>query len=124
MQLCEVPTSQIHQVEIPTGLPLVFDPRTKRIRLLEDDSDETSLFTKYNFGGSPDLLFKPDFVSSEEFQQILAAESTSPLSPYGQGGEDDSRDSARYDPILRLRSQGSAFPPSYSRLSTQPVARK
>ena len=30
MHLCDIPIDQIHQVEIPTGLPLVYDKRTRR----------------------------------------------------------------------------------------------
>ena len=41
---------QISQVEIPTGLPMLFDPRVKRIRLFEDEAETQSLFTKHNFG--------------------------------------------------------------------------
>ena len=92
---------QISQVEIPTGLPMLFDPRVKRIRLFEDEAETQSLFTKHNFGSysypccqfklltpifltmilwlmvtgtRPDLLFKPEFMSDEEFQDLVQLE--------------------------------------------------
>ena len=58
MHLCEIPTDRIHELEIPTGLPLVFDVHRKCIKLLDDGSGENP-FEKYNFGTSPDLLFRP-----------------------------------------------------------------
>ena len=39
MHLCQIPTDKIHLVEIPTGLPLVFDSRLKGIRLLDDGNN-------------------------------------------------------------------------------------
>eukprot|EP01039_Chlorochromonas_danica_P000424 gene424-458_t len=38
MHLCKIPTSKIHMVEIPTGLPLVYDWKQGKLRLLEDPS--------------------------------------------------------------------------------------
>ena len=58
MQLCEIPKEEIHNVEIPTGLPLVYDCEKKSIRLLEDPSLTQPLLSHYNFGSSPELLFK------------------------------------------------------------------
>jgi hypothetical protein len=100
MHLCNIPTNQIHQVEIPTGLPLIFDKRINRIRLLEDDTDEQSPFTKHNFGDSPDLLFKPDFMSQEDFQ---AAISDCARSRYSSPDEEGECQISEYDPIIRLK---------------------
>jgi hypothetical protein len=67
MHLCNIPTNKIHTVEIPTGLPLVYDSRLGCLRLLEDDSLAQSgpgqgqgqqLLAKYNFGTNPELLFQ------------------------------------------------------------------
>ena len=44
MHLLNIPKEQIVNIEIPTGLPLVFDLRHKCLKLLEGD------FTEYNFG--------------------------------------------------------------------------
>jgi hypothetical protein len=44
-------------VEIPTGLPLLYDARHKCIKLLGDGSGLDPL-AKYNFGTAADLLFK------------------------------------------------------------------
>lgn len=94
MHLCDIPPNEIIKVEIPTGLPLVFDRRVNRIRLLEDLEDTTNPFTKHNFGSSLELLFKPQFLSSAEFQQILS-----------NPNEPSTAEILRlYDPILRLKN--------------------
>lgn len=36
MHLCNIPPDRIHAVEIPTGLPLVYDARLQKIRLLQE----------------------------------------------------------------------------------------
>jgi len=62
MHLCEIPSSRIHALEIPTGLPLIYDPNLRKIRLLQENPGETGreLLERYNFGASPELLFKVD----------------------------------------------------------------
>ena len=47
------------QVEIPTGLPLIYDVNNKCIRLLDDGSGGQDPTEKYNFGTAADLLFGP-----------------------------------------------------------------
>jgi hypothetical protein len=60
MHLCDIPESRISEVEIPTGLPLLYDARHKCIKLLGDGSGVDPL-ARYNFGTAADLLFKtPD----------------------------------------------------------------
>jgi len=60
MHLCEIPPERIHEVEIPTGLPLVYDSDRKSIQLLDDGTDSSqSPWERYDFGTSPQLLFKP-----------------------------------------------------------------
>ena len=39
----QIPTDRIHEVEIPTGLPLVFNVRKKCIQVLDDGLDTDSL---------------------------------------------------------------------------------
>jgi hypothetical protein len=102
MHLCDIPTNQIHQVEIPTGLPLVYDHKLKRVKLLEDVNESQSLFTKYNFGDSPDLLFKPKSMCAEEFKQVI---SDVGKSQYGSLDENRERVTSHYDPIIRLRQR-------------------
>jgi hypothetical protein len=48
-------------VEIPTGLPLVFNVEKKCIQILDDGLHDFSAdpLARYNFGTSPELLFKP-----------------------------------------------------------------
>jgi len=40
-------------------VPLLYDVKRKCIRVLDDGCGDDDLFTKYNFGSSPELLFKP-----------------------------------------------------------------
>jgi 2,3-bisphosphoglycerate-dependent phosphoglycerate mutase len=56
MYLCEIPADKINQVEIPTGLPMIYLPDKKCIKLLDDGSGEDP-FQKYNFGSAPEMLF-------------------------------------------------------------------
>ena len=66
MHLCEIPENRISEVEIPTGLPLVYDVKRKCIRLLDDGSD-TDPLEKYNFGkGGKELLFKSCEITDED----------------------------------------------------------
>lgn len=58
MHLCDIPEERIHKVEIPTGLPLVYDSEKRKILLLEDHSLVDSPLKVYNFGEAPELLFK------------------------------------------------------------------
>lgn len=59
MHLCNIPPNKIHTVEIPTGLPLVYDSRLGKLRLLEDETlKDMNPLHKYNFGSTPELLFK------------------------------------------------------------------
>jgi len=51
MHLFNIPVARISEIEIPTGLPLVYDVRNRCLRLLEGD------FSTYNFGKSGELLF-------------------------------------------------------------------
>ena len=43
LHLCEIPRERIHEVEIPTGLPLVYDMKKKCVKLLDDGKGESLL---------------------------------------------------------------------------------
>ena len=58
MHLCEIPEDKISGLEIPNGLPLIYDLNSKCIKLLDDGSGEDPL-KKYNFGASASYLFRP-----------------------------------------------------------------
>jgi 2,3-bisphosphoglycerate-dependent phosphoglycerate mutase len=58
MHLCEIPVDKISGLEIPNGLPLIYDLNSKCIKLLDDGSGEDPL-EKYNFGTSASYLFRP-----------------------------------------------------------------
>lgn len=91
MYLCNVPADRINEVEIPTGLPLVFNWEKKCIQLLDDGRENPlDLLEKYDFGKSPELLFKPcnlDDRSNEDVECFINV---------------DNGRSYAYDPILRL----------------------
>jgi len=77
MHLCDIPEDKIHAVEIPTGLPMLYDFKTKRIRLLEDNN-EKSFLERYDFGHDPDLLFKrtikpgqPTGVDNHDLSEVI-----------------------------------------------------
>mmetsp|Transcript_33539 Transcript_33539/g.115360 ORF Transcript_33539/g.115360 Transcript_33539/m.115360 type:complete len:766 (-) Transcript_33539:67-2364(-) len=62
MHLCEIPPERISEIEIPTGLPLIFDVRQKRVRLLDDgdyDADPVQALKRHDFGTANELLFRP-----------------------------------------------------------------
>jgi len=60
MHLCDVPPDRISEVEIPTGLPLIYNPKRRCIQLLESGSEDPDDPLKHvNFGTSPELLFRP-----------------------------------------------------------------
>lgn len=88
MYLCDIPEDKIHEVEIPTGLPLIYDPEKRCIQILDDGverSNPLELLEKYDFGKAPELLFVPcDLAESSCFL-------------YESNGR-----SYAYDPILRL----------------------
>jgi 2,3-bisphosphoglycerate-dependent phosphoglycerate mutase len=60
MELCEIPQDRIHEIEIPTGLPMLFDWKAKRIRIFDDGMHSSAQLEKYDFGKSKNLLFTPN----------------------------------------------------------------
>jgi 2,3-bisphosphoglycerate-dependent phosphoglycerate mutase len=94
MHLCNIPRERIHEIDIPNGLPLVFNLEKKCIQLLDDgnetDEDFSNPLRRYNFGESPELLFKPcDYESSEATECFV-----------GENGK-----SYAWDPIIRLKAK-------------------
>uniref|UniRef100_A0A7R9YG63 Phosphoglycerate mutase n=1 Tax=Pinguiococcus pyrenoidosus TaxID=172671 RepID=A0A7R9YG63_9STRA len=69
MHLCDIPPDRICDVEIPTGVPLLYDTKQKCIKLLEDPWDSER---QYDFGAAGSEIFKPCDVS--EFLNELIAE--------------------------------------------------
>ena len=58
MHLCDIPKSEITGLEIPNGLPLIYDIRSKCVKLLDDGTGRDPLEV-YNFGSSAKYLFRP-----------------------------------------------------------------
>jgi len=58
MHLCEIPEEKIVELEIPNGLPLIFDVKSKCVKLLDDGTGRDPLEV-YNFGNAASYLFRP-----------------------------------------------------------------
>jgi 2,3-bisphosphoglycerate-dependent phosphoglycerate mutase len=58
MHLCEIPEEEITGLEIPNGLPLIFDVKSKCLKLLDDGTGRDPLEV-YNFGKAAKYLFRP-----------------------------------------------------------------
>ena len=58
MHLCEIPKEEITGLEIPNGLPLIFDVKSKCVKLLDDGTGRDPLQV-YNFGTAAKFLFRP-----------------------------------------------------------------
>ena len=93
MHLCDIPANRIHEIDIPNGLPLVYNLQKKCIQILDDgnetDEDFSNPLRRYKFGESPELLFKPC-----DYSEI------------GEGATEcfvgDNGKSYAWDPIIRL----------------------
>jgi 2,3-bisphosphoglycerate-dependent phosphoglycerate mutase len=93
MHLCEIPPESIHEVEIPTGLPILYNFRTKCVQLLDDGGyDNGDPLERYDFGSNPELLFRPCGVDDDEC-----------FLPTTIGGR-----SYAYNPLIRLPQDPAA----------------
>ena len=57
MHLCDIPEEKIVELEIPNGLPLVYDFKSKTVKLLDDGSGVNPL-ERDNFGNAGPYLFR------------------------------------------------------------------
>ena len=98
MHLCEISPERIHEVEIPTGLPMVYDQHRKCIRLLDDGLGDH--FSRYDFGTAPELLFKVKVgVQKQESVTAGGMESADQHQPLSVGAAYNCN---ALDPIIRL----------------------
>lgn len=58
MTLCDIPEDKISELEIPNGLPMIYDLKSRCIKLLDDGSGDDPL-KKYSFGNAASYLFRP-----------------------------------------------------------------
>jgi hypothetical protein len=58
MHLCDIPVEEIGGLEIPNGLPIIFDLQSKCVKLLDDGTGRDPLKV-HNFGKAASYLFKP-----------------------------------------------------------------
>ena len=115
--LSQIPTDRIHEVEIPTGLPLIFDLERKCVKLLEDSTKVSNSLSTYNFGTSPDLLFRPCDLGDDDLQTKEEADKSKSSGDGKDKDEVEEKDSCyldesgqlyAYDPIIRLPIQPSS----------------
>lgn len=58
MHLCDIPEDKVTELEIPNGLPIIFDLKSKCVKLLDDGTGRDPLEV-YNFGKAASYLFRP-----------------------------------------------------------------
>jgi 2,3-bisphosphoglycerate-dependent phosphoglycerate mutase len=58
MHLCDIPEDRVTELEIPNGLPLIFDIQSKCVKLLDDGTGRDPLEV-HNFGKAAKYLFRP-----------------------------------------------------------------
>jgi hypothetical protein len=94
---CDVPPDRINEIEIPTGLPLVYNLKQRRIQLLETgNEDPADPIGHVHFGSSPQLLFKP-------------CNDNAPSCYVGTKGK-----TYAWDPLIRLPKTIQQAPEAYS----------
>lgn len=67
MKLCDIPQEMISQLNIPNGVPMIYDVKSKCLKLLDDGTGEDPL-EKHNFGPAAPYLFRerePEEVTDE-----------------------------------------------------------
>lgn len=67
MHLCEIPENKISQLNIPNGVPIVYDVKSKTIKLI-DEGDGIPPLEKYDFGEAAEYLFASAAAAEEEPQ--------------------------------------------------------
>uniref|UniRef100_A0A7S0CGA8 phosphoglycerate mutase (2,3-diphosphoglycerate-dependent) n=1 Tax=Proboscia inermis TaxID=420281 RepID=A0A7S0CGA8_9STRA len=70
MHLMDIPEEKINKLEIPNGLPLIYDVKSRCIKLLDDGSTEDPL-SKHNFGESADYLFRPCLIDYDDEDECM-----------------------------------------------------
>jgi 2,3-bisphosphoglycerate-dependent phosphoglycerate mutase len=65
MHLCEIPEECMTDLNLPNGVPLVYNVRRKCISLLDDGTGDDPL-EKYNFGSAAQYLFRPCEIDEDE----------------------------------------------------------
>ena len=65
MHLCEIPEECMNDLQLPNGVPLVYNVKRKCISLLDDGTGVDPL-EKYNFGSAAQYLFRPCEIDEDE----------------------------------------------------------
>jgi hypothetical protein len=67
MKLCDIPEEMVSELSIPNGVPMIYDVKSRCLKLLDDGSGVDPL-EKYNFGPAAPFLFRerePEEVEDE-----------------------------------------------------------
>ena len=80
MHLCDIHEDAVSGIEIPTGVPLLYDFEHRCVRLL-DDQHAPPPRDRYDFGTSGDLLFTPK-TPAGEFTAPVCPHAVSPHDPH------------------------------------------
>lgn len=69
MKLCDIPESKIANINIPNGVPLIYDVKSQCIKILPDEQGRDPMEV-HDFGSSPELLFQPCIVDFDDPEQF------------------------------------------------------
>lgn len=95
MHLCDIPEQRIHEIDIPNGLPLIYNIKKKCIQLLDEDHNGSlDTLYRYSFGKSPELLFKPCDYNENDISEGNEGQIECFLGENGQ--------LFKFDPLIRL----------------------
>jgi 2,3-bisphosphoglycerate-dependent phosphoglycerate mutase len=70
MHLCDIPEERISELNVPNGVPIVYDIASRTVKLMQDEDGEDPLL-KYDFGKAAEFLFREagPISSSNESEQ-------------------------------------------------------
>eukprot|EP00471_Norrisiella_sphaerica_P000224 CAMPEP_0184484750 /NCGR_PEP_ID=MMETSP0113_2-20130426/6426_1 /TAXON_ID=91329 /ORGANISM="Norrisiella sphaerica, Strain BC52" /LENGTH=825 /DNA_ID=CAMNT_0026865871 /DNA_START=476 /DNA_END=2954 /DNA_ORIENTATION=- len=114
MELCDISEKNITSVEIPTGLPMLYDSKTRSIRLLDDGKGDPLL--RYNFGSKPELLFKSEMREIDSRNQSTGNLGSSSLISLPVSRQDLNPELSSFS---AYSSSSNSFPSTLSSLASQ-----
>jgi len=81
MYLCDIPKDKVTGLEIPNGLPIIFDFKSKCVKLLDDGTGLDPLEI-HNFGSAAKYLFRPceNEDGSPDEECMISFDNNAPLS--------------------------------------------
>ena len=64
MHLCDIPEDKIAQLNIPNGVPIIYDVISKTVNLIQDGAEDP--LERYDFGAAARFLFKESINATDE----------------------------------------------------------